>query len=68
MERAKNLRGTNAFLNENYSENCAAEARELIPAMEETRDRGDIAYSTSVTTGSLSTLPPKSLKGVRGPI
>ena len=43
-ERAKNLRGTYIFLNEDYPEAVRQKRKELIPAMKAARTRGDIAY------------------------
>jgi hypothetical protein len=42
LERAKNLRGTNIFLN--YSEAVRQRWEELIPAMKTAREHGYIAY------------------------
>ena len=44
LEKAKFLKGTNIFVNEDYSESVRLKRKELIPAMKEARQRGDIAY------------------------
>ena len=44
LERAKNLRETYIFLNEDYPEAVRQNRKELIPPMKATRVCGDIAY------------------------
>ena len=44
LERAKILRGTYIFLNEDYPEAVCQKRKELIPAMKAARACGDIAY------------------------
>ena len=44
LEKAKLLKGTNIFINEDYSEAVRLKRKELIPALKEARQRGDIAY------------------------
>ena len=43
LERAKNLRGTYIFLNEDYPEAVRQKRKELIPAMKAARVHADIA-------------------------
>lgn len=44
LEKAKNLKGSNIYINEDYSDAVRLKRKELIPAMKEARKRGDIAY------------------------
>lgn len=44
MDSAKILRGTDIFLDDDYSETVRQMRRELIPAIKADRERGDIAY------------------------
>lgn len=63
LERAKNLRGTN--MSEDYSEAVHQRQKYLILAMKAAREHGILLPSS--TTGSLSSLPPKRLGGMREP-
>ena len=44
MASANKLRGTNIYLNENYSEAVRLKQKELIPIMKAERAKGNIAY------------------------
>lgn len=44
MDKAKCLKGTKIFLNDDYPESVRQKRRELIPAMKAARDRGEIAF------------------------
>lgn len=44
LEKAKNLKGSNIYVNEDFSEAVRMKRKELIPATKEARKRGDIAY------------------------
>ena len=44
LQRAKQLKGTNIYLNEDFPEAVRQKRKELLPAMRAARDRGDIAY------------------------
>ena len=44
LGKAKELKGTSIYMNEDYSEGVKQKRRELIPAMKAARERGDIAY------------------------
>ena len=44
LENAKYLRGSNIYINEDFSETVRQRRKELIPAMKEARLRGDITY------------------------
>lgn len=44
MECAKNLKGTNVYINEDYPEEVRQKRKELIPAMKAARERGEIAF------------------------
>jgi hypothetical protein len=44
MARANKLRGTNIYLNEDYSEAVRLKRKELIPIMKAERSKGNIAY------------------------
>lgn len=44
LEKAKCLKGSNIYINEDYSETVRQKRKELIPVMKEARKRGDIAY------------------------
>lgn len=44
LSKAKLLKGTNFFINEDYTEAVRQKRRELLPAMRAARARGDIAY------------------------
>ena len=44
LGKAKDLKGTNIYVNEDYTEAVRQKRRELIPAMKAARERGDIAY------------------------
>ena len=55
LERAKNLRGTYIFLNEDYPEAVRQKRKELIPAMKAARAHADIAY---ICYGRLIAHPP----------
>jgi hypothetical protein len=58
LERAKYLRGTKIFINEEFSEAVRQSWKELIPAMKAAYIRYDKL---------IANLPPKSLGGVREP-
>ncbi|KAJ8390585.1 hypothetical protein AAFF_G00101910 [Aldrovandia affinis] len=44
LSKAKDLKGTNIYVNDDYTEAVKQKRRELIPAMKAARERGDIAY------------------------
>lgn len=44
LERAKKLKGTNIFINEDFTEAVRQKRRDLLPALKAARDRGEIAY------------------------
>lgn len=44
MEKAKNLKGTNIYINEDYPEEVRQKRKELIPAMKAAREWGEIAF------------------------
>ncbi|KAI8499875.1 hypothetical protein Bbelb_221920 [Branchiostoma belcheri] len=44
MKRAKYLKGTHIYINEDYSEKVRQKRKELIPQMKAERERGNIAY------------------------
>ncbi|KAA8579001.1 hypothetical protein FQN60_007152 [Etheostoma spectabile] len=46
LGKAKNLKGTNINVNENYTEAVRQKRKELIPAMKAARERCDKAYNT----------------------
>ncbi|KAJ8377991.1 hypothetical protein AAFF_G00249280 [Aldrovandia affinis] len=44
LSKAKDLKGTNIYVNDDYTEAVKQKRRELIPAMKTAREWGDIAY------------------------
>lgn len=44
LDRAKKLKGTGIFINEDFPEAVRQKRKELLPAMKAARERGDIAY------------------------
>lgn len=44
MQRAKNLKGTQIFINDDYTDAVRLKRKELLPKLKEARDKGDIAY------------------------
>lgn len=44
LKRAKNLKGTNLYINEDYSEKVRQRRKDLLPQLREARIRGNIAY------------------------
>ena len=44
LGKAKKPKGTNIYVNEDYTESVRQKRRELIPVMKAARERGDIAY------------------------
>lgn len=56
MEKAKYLKGTKIFLNEDYPESVRQKRKELLPAMRAARERGEIAF---LRYDKLITYPPK---------
>ncbi|CAH1245985.1 Hypp7624 [Branchiostoma lanceolatum] len=44
IQRAKYLKGSNIYINEDFSEKVRQKRKELIPKMKEARERGEIAY------------------------
>jgi hypothetical protein len=44
MEKAKCLKGTNVYINEDYSDAVRQKRKELIPAMKAAGERGEIAF------------------------
>lgn len=44
LDKAKNLKGTGIFINEDFPETIRQRRRELLPAMKAARERSDIAY------------------------
>ncbi|KAJ7987943.1 hypothetical protein DPEC_G00318480 [Dallia pectoralis] len=44
LRKTKDLKGTNIYVNEDYTEAVRQKHKELIPAMKAARERGDIAY------------------------
>lgn len=44
LERAKNLRGTNIYINEDYTDAVRMKRKELLPKLREARERGEIAF------------------------
>lgn len=44
MEKAKCLKGTNIYLNEDYPESVRQKRKELLPALKAARERGEIAF------------------------
>lgn len=44
LGKTKDLKGTNIYVNEDYTEAVRQKRKELIPAMKAARERGDIAY------------------------
>ncbi|KAI8514789.1 hypothetical protein Bbelb_073800 [Branchiostoma belcheri] len=44
MQRAKNLKGSNIFINEDFSDAVRQKRKELLPEMRAQRERGNIAF------------------------
>ena len=44
LKRAKNLKGTNLYINEDYSDKVRQKRKELLPKLREARTQGKIAY------------------------
>lgn len=44
LGRAKNLKGSRIYINEDFTEAVRLKRKELLPKMREARDRGEIAY------------------------
>lgn len=44
LQRAKNLKGTKIFINEDYTDAVRLKRKELMPKLKAARERGDIAY------------------------
>ncbi|KAJ3601088.1 hypothetical protein NHX12_032061 [Muraenolepis orangiensis] len=44
LERDKNLRGTNIYINEDYTDTVRMKRKELLPKLWEVRERGEIAF------------------------
>lgn len=44
LERAKNLKGTDIYVNEDYTDAVRMKRKELLPKMREARERGEYAY------------------------
>ena len=44
LDKAKNLKGSGIFINEDFSETVRQRRKDLLPAMKAARERGDIAY------------------------
>ncbi|XP_049897457.1 uncharacterized protein LOC126388379 [Epinephelus moara] len=44
LQRAKNLKGTKIFINEDYADAVRLKRKELIPKMKAAHEKGDIAY------------------------
>ena len=44
LGKAKDLKGTNIYVNEDYTEAVRQKHKELIPAMKAARERDEIAY------------------------
>lgn len=54
LERAKKLKGTNIFINEDFTEAVRQKRRDLLPALRAAREKGKIAY---LRYGKLITRP-----------
>lgn len=44
LQRAKNLKGTNVFINEDFTDVVQQKKKELLPAIKAARERGDVAF------------------------
>ena len=44
LDKAKNLKGSGIFINEDFPEAVRQRRKELLPAMKAAREKGDIAY------------------------
>ena len=44
LQRAKNLKGTNIYINEDYTDAVRMRRKELLPKLKEARERGEIAF------------------------
>ena len=44
LQRAKNLKGTKIFINEDYTDLVRQKRKELMPKLRAARERGDIAF------------------------
>lgn len=44
LQRAKNLKGTRIFINEDYTDAVRLKRKELMPKLKAAHERGDIAY------------------------
>ena len=62
LGKGKDLKGTNIYVNEDYTEAGRQKRRELIPAMKTARERGDIAY---IRHDKLIVHPPSQQPGAR---
>ncbi|CAH1258205.1 Hypp1974 [Branchiostoma lanceolatum] len=60
LQRAKNLKGTHIFINEDYSEAFRQKRRELIPELKAARERGNVAY---LRFDRLIVHPPRQTSG-----
>lgn len=61
LGKAKDLKGTNIYVNEDYTEAVRQKRKELFPAMKAARERGDIAY---IRYDRLIVHPPSQKPGV----
>ncbi|KAK7882754.1 hypothetical protein WMY93_028928 [Mugilogobius chulae] len=58
LDRAKRLKGTGIFINEDFPETVRQKRKELLPAMKAARERGDVAY---LKYDKLIVHPPRNL-------
>ena len=63
LQRAKHLKGTNIYLNEDFPDAVRQRRKELIPAMKAARERGEVAY---LRYDKLITHPPSQPLRNRG--
>lgn len=61
LGKAKDLKGTNIYVNDDFTEAVRQKRKELIPAMKAARERGDIAY---IRYDRLIVHPPSQKQGV----
>lgn len=60
LEKAKKLKGTNIFINEDFTEAVQQKRRDLLPALKAARECGEIAY---LRYNRLITHPAKPKRG-----
>ena len=60
LEKAKKLKGTNIFINGDFTEAVQQKRRDLMPALKAAQDKGEIAY---LRYDRLNTHPAKPKRG-----